>query len=240
MTHVRRIVALLLLLVVTPEAFAEDERSALDEATRALREAQTRLDELRESKTEKHPAVIGARQRLDTAKRLHAAAEKAYRAKHGGQVPLPTPEATQEQKRRVQHEMAKARLRLLLDKRAVAEEELRKLRMTKTDQHPRVRAAQKRLAELNRLVTTQADRAAACAPTTPATTDDAAGKLAQAAKLLDEAGAPEEAARVRALLEAGTPTAASTTTLDALRAEVQALRADVEELKKLLREALAK
>ena len=183
---------------------------------------QVTLDGLLETKTERHPKVIAARARLTAALQAKADAERVYqeaRQRAGLNEAAKLPEAPGESAElvtaRIDGEAAAARMRALMEQHAAVQDELRTLRGSKTDAHPKVRAALGRKARLDVEIA------------------QVQGQIARAREHVRWLEAQEAAKRPDSL-------PALHREVRALRAEVKHLRAAVAELKTLLKESLAK
>ena len=180
------------------------------------------LEGLLESKTEKHPKVMAARNRLTQAEVETAKALADYQAarKAKGLPPLDkTPELPPGDARLVsakaEVELSRARLRMLMDRRAVVEDELKSLTASKTKRHPKVRSASTRKAKLDVQVAEVQARIAR--------EQDHVDWLERKRK----EGAPDSLTTLSAKV-------------DALTAEVAGLRKELAEMKALLKAALEK
>lgn len=184
--------------------------------------AQGVVDGLLETKTEKHPKVVAARDRLAQAQGETADALRTYQdARRTKGLPpvegvpaLPAGDARLVSAR-AEVELSRARLRMLMDRRAVVEDELKNLTASKTERHPKVRSAATRkvkldvqIAEVQARIAREREHVAWLERKRDAQTPD-----------------PVRALRVE---------------VTKLRGEMQSLRAELAEMKALLERALAK
>lgn len=184
--------------------------------------AKLTLDTLLETKTEKHPKVMAARNAFthaqgETAKALttYNDARKARGLAATSQLPTLPAGDQRLVEARAEVELSRARLRMLMDRRAVVEDELKSLQDSKTDRHPKVRSALVRKAKLDAQVA------------------DVQARIARE---------QEHVEWLKRKRDAGAPNSTKTlgARIDALSEDVQSLRAELAEIKALLKQALAK